>query len=94
MRWSLLLIALFLTACGAATPAPTTAPTATTAPAATATRAVATPMTTATIAPVAGTAAVTPAASGAISEYTDAKGNRILGSPNAPVTLTDFSDFL
>jgi hypothetical protein len=42
----------------------------------------------------AGTAAASGSTSGSFGEYTDAKGSRILGSPNAPVTLTDYSDFL
>lgn len=42
----------------------------------------------------AGTLPVPGSASGGFGEYTDAKGNRILGSLTAPVTLTDYSDFL
>ena len=35
-----------------------------------------------------------PATAGAASEFTDAAGNRILGKADAPVTITDYSDFL
>ncbi|MBI5879470.1 MAG: hypothetical protein HZB53_17615 [Chloroflexi bacterium] len=100
MRFGAVLLLLFLTACGAATPAPTAVPPRTTAPAATATVVIA--AATATLVPTAAAAGATPtttsaatlASPGSAGETTDAKGNRLLGSPNAPVTLTDYSDFL
>ena len=99
MRLGAVLLLLFLTACGAATPAPTTLPPRATVPAVTAPVAIATATTAPAAVAVASaipatSAAAAPATASSTGEYTDAKGNRLLGSPNAPVTLTDYSDFL
>lgn len=106
MRVGLMLaFILLLTACGAQS-APAAAP-ATLAPLATATSGAASAVPAATqaapataVAPV-GAAPVTPTLAQAatatsvpaLTEYTAPNGDRVLGNPNAPITMLDYSDF-
>ncbi|MCA1553304.1 MAG: hypothetical protein LC737_02895 [Chloroflexi bacterium] len=93
MRHVLILILMFaLSACGAQG-ATAVAPTSTAAPTTAAPRALSTAAPASAAVPTSTAIAPAPTAS-ALSESVNPSGEHVLGKPDAPITLTDYSDFL
>ena len=96
MRRLILFFILIVTACGAqSTPTalPASAPTATQAPTVAVAAPSAQPTSVGTTAPSAPTSIATQAPA-VLSESLNASGERVLGRPDAPIALADYSDFL
>ncbi len=96
MRKWWFVIVLALSACGAQTTtsvAPTSAPTPVSVSVPTTTPFAVNPASPTSGAVTAATSLPT-ATANLVSESTNANGERVLGNPNAPITLADYSDFL